>query len=192
MKTRIAAIAAISSLVLLSACQQAEKTDASEPQESAAMTVTDGHMGQAVGNLDNLSTAASLLASAGLDDILEGEAAYTLFLPSDSAFEAAGIEQMEALKSEEGRPELIAMLRNHIAPGALGDADIATAIENSEGTVTIANMNGGNLILGKGGKGGKGITIGSGGDDTASLSGNSVRASNGVIHILDGIIPPLG
>ena len=182
--SKMTALAGAILLSGLSACGQSDNETA--PTENPA---EDGDRANLVDSLDDvadLSTAKALIEQAGLEAALEGPAPYTLFLPSNEALQALDAEQLQRLKSDQGRPELIALLRYHIAPGVLAQEDLAAALEGGDGTVEVANVAGSNLeFTAQGNR----IGIGSG-DQAAMISGKPVMAGNGVIYTIDRLIQP--
>lgn len=178
----LSAIAGAALLVSLSACGE----DAAVPTETGATAVVDGNLADAIGDLDGADMAEGLLEFAGFEEILTGPAPYTIFLPSDAALSALGEDRLASLQSEEGRPELIAMLRTHIAPGSFSAEDIDAAIESKGGPVNIANVGGSELTLSAGDDG----TVTLGGGDGPKLTGQSVRAGNGTVYLIDALVPP--
>jgi uncharacterized surface protein with fasciclin (FAS1) repeats len=186
MKTRkiLAAFAGISLIGTLPACKN---VDNSEQTVSGEIDVVDGNLGDAINEMDDSETANSLLTHAGLDNILNGSAPYTIFLPNDAAFEKLGEAKITELKSEEGRPELLALLRNHIAPGSLGEKDIIAALENNSGSVKISTVGGSEISLTKKGRD---LMVGGSDETSSQLVGQPKRSSNGVVYNVNALIPP--
>ncbi len=178
------ALAGAALLFTLPACRKADEADT---RVAAETNVINGDLAGAIGELDNVGTARSLLDFAGFDEILSGPAPYTIFLPDDTAFEGLGEEKLAFLKTEEGRPELIALLRTHIAPGTLIREDIKSAIASMGGPITVANVGGSDMKIG-----GSGDSLILGISGGPQLMPQSVRAGNGVIYVIDAIIPPSG
>ena len=182
---RTAALSGAAILLGLSAC---EKVPDASQAETPAQKADLANLVETLGKADNLSDARDLIKEAGLDDALEGPAPYTLFLPSNEALGAINKDELSRLKSKDGRPELIALLRYHIAPGVLAQQDLANAISNGGGSVTIANVGGSDLEFSQ-----QGQRIGIGkGDQAALLTGAPLVAGNGVIYTVDRLIVPEG
>jgi uncharacterized surface protein with fasciclin (FAS1) repeats len=138
---------------------------------------------------DGLSTVAGVIGEAGLAEVFDGAASYTLLAPQDSAFEALG-EAGEELRSPEERPAMVAILRDHIVPGYLTPADIAKAVEAAdEGAVEMRTM-GGHVVTFTGD--GEAVTVTAEDGATARLAGEPLRGSNGVAIPLDGVLRKVG
>ena len=184
--SKMTALAGAALLFSLSACGQS--ADDTAKTSSAAEKADQADLVETLGDAGDLSTAAGLIKQAGLEAALEGPAPYTLFLPSNEALQAVNAEQLDRLKSDAGRPELIALLRYHIAPGVLAQEDLVNAIKSGDGTVEIANVAGSNLEFTQQGNR---IGIGSG-DQAAMVTGEPIVAGNGVIYTIDRLVQPDG
>jgi uncharacterized surface protein with fasciclin (FAS1) repeats len=142
-----------------------------------------------VSQADDLSVVSATLEDAGLAQVFDGVAAYTLLAPEDKAFTGLG-EAGETLRSAEQRPALVAVLRDHIVPGYLTPADIAKAIENDDdGKVAMRTMGGHTLTFAS-----DGGTVTATGEDgtTVRFDGEALLAGNGVVIPVDGLAVGLG
>lgn len=125
----------------------------------------------AAGNPD-FSTLVELVTAAGLVDTLNGEGPFTVFAPTNEAFAALP----EAVVSYLGaNPDVLtAVLTYHVVPGKVMAADVATG--------EVATAQGANVSLKADDMG---VTI-----DGVNVIATDVEASNGVIHVIDGVIVP--
>lgn len=119
-----------------------------------------------------LTTASRLIQEAGLSDTLQGPGPYTVFVPSDAAFKAVPPAMVDALGKDKAR--LKALIGYHVVPGALAAADVKNG--------PIKTTQGGELSLYKSGSF---VTA-----DEAVVTTADVRASNGVVHIVDKVLMP--
>lgn len=135
---------------------------------------------------EGFTTVAALVEKAELKDMLEGPGSYTLFAPSDAAFAAIPEDQRKVLESEDGRPQLVALLRQHMAPGYFTAEDISKAIESNQGRVELASLgtapiavrvDGETLMLGEG-------------EESPRVVGQPVRVGNSLVHRIDRFLPP--
>ena len=179
MTTRLVMALAATALAL-QGCSGEEADDSGDTAE-----VSEATLASLVSDADGLSTVSGVLGEAGLSQVFDGAASYTLFAPQDSAFEALG-DAGEELRSAEQRAAMVAILRDHIVPGYLTSDDIANAIEAADdGTVEMRTMGGHTLTFTS-----EGETITVTGEDgaTAQFAGDALRASNGVAIPLDGVL----
>lgn len=183
-----AAILAISALSL-SACDKASQVtsdQAKEAEKAAEVTGSKQSVLDALADSSELSTMAKLVKSAGLEKTFEGIGSYTIFAPSDAAFAKLSDEQREQLESADGRPQLIALLRQHVATGYVSTADLDKGIAENGGAASLATMGGAPIRLHKAG----GSVLLGPGDSGPKISGPAIISRNGVIYPIDQVIPP--
>ena len=168
------------------ALQGCSGNDAAEDETPEVSTST---LAALIMEADGLSTVAGVIGEAGLAQVFDGAASYTLLAPQDSAFEGLG-EAGEQLRSDEERPAMVAVLRDHIVPGYLTPQDIAKAVEAAEdGSVQMRTM--GDHVLTFTGEG-DAITVTAEDGSTARFAGEALLGSNGVAIPLDGVLRKVG
>jgi len=175
-----AVLGAVGGALLLAACsgQGGAADDAAAPQPSSET------LAALVSQADDLSVVSATLKDAGLAQVFDGVAAYTLLAPQDSVFDGLG-ETGATLRSAEQRPAMVAVLRDHIVPGYLTPDDIAKAIElDDDGKVAMKTMAGHTLTFASAGD-----AITATGEDGATVrfAGKPLLASNGVAIPVDGL-----
>lgn len=129
----------------------------------------------AAGHKD-LSILVELLKDAGLTETLKGEGPFTLFAPTNAAFEKLGKEKLAELKKDKAK--LAAILKFHVHSGAaLHDAELTkdkskavTTLNGQELTITTKD---------------KDVHVG-----TAKMTKSDIKAKNGVIHLIDAVQMP--
>jgi uncharacterized surface protein with fasciclin (FAS1) repeats len=117
--------------------------------------------------------------------MLEGRGSYTIFAPSDEAFAALPGDQRQALEGEDGRPQLLGLLRQHMATGYLAQADIDKAAAGQDG-VELASLGAAPITLRKNGDT---ILLGEG-EGAARITGEPVPAGNSIVYRIDRVLPP--
>lgn len=191
MRVLVPALAA----ALLSACgsgdggNDASGTDggansaaAATPQNEDLTTII-----QASGELERFRT---LVATAGLADVLGGVGPYTVFAPTDAAVDALGQERVQALTGEAMRPQAAALLRAHIVPGTLTRRDLQAAIEAAGGQpVRMRTMAGPMLTFARDGEA---IVVLSEDGARARLTDREGVASNGAVQPVDAVLRRAG
>ncbi len=174
--------AAVAAIALLSGTSACDRSD--DPETNSVET--GQNIASTLGGIDGMDTANDLINQAGLQQMLEGEAAYTLFLPNDQAFATLPEGELDWLRSDNGRPDLIALLRQHMVPGTVAQKDLEAALENSGGTVALASLADSPLALRR-----EGSTILIGGDAAGpQISLPPHTATNGVVYEISGLIQP--
>lgn len=180
MKTFILS-AAIATLAALPASAGCDATKAKTTAANASATRYVSHHAEmadivdtaaAAGSFKTLLTAAE---AAGLVDALKGEGPLTVFAPTDEAFAALPAGTVESLLMPENKDQLAGILKLHVIAGAkIKAADLAgktTEAETLNGTVTI--------------DGTEGVTV-----NGAKVISADVKASNGIIHVIDTVLLP--
>lgn len=163
----------------LAACQPAgtEEGDASaapEPSSTDLAAAVKDH-----GDLDSLEAAVS---AAELETVLAGVGPYTVFAPTDAAFEAAG----GPLTGEDLKAQNAALVRAHVVPGALTRQDIAAALDRAgDKGVEMRTMAGDLLTFHREGEA---IVVSAPDGSTGRLAGEESVVSNGVIQPVDAVL----
>lgn len=168
--------------LMAGACQD-KGTDTAQTAEVATSANT---LTEALGNAADLSISAKMIETAQLGTALDGAGSYTVFLPVDSAWTALEAAERQAIESAENRPQLIAVLRQHIAPGFVLAADLEKGLSAKNGTVTLTSMGTTPISLRRDGET---IVLGSGGD-APRIVGQPIVAGNNVVYRIDKLIPP--
>ncbi len=137
----------------------------------------------AAGNPD-FSILVAAASRAGLVDTLAGDGPYTVFAPTDAAFEASGIAASDIDSMDVAT--LTDILKYHVVSGAVRSTDL------SDGPVdTVATASGGwnlDVIVGTTG----GVTLNGGNTVTggANVTMADIEADNGIIHVIDRVLLP--
>ncbi|WP_428410666.1 fasciclin domain-containing protein [Hyphococcus sp.] len=121
------------------------------------------------------NTLAAALEAAGLVETLKGEGPFTVFAPTDAAFEKLPEGAVENLLKPENKDQLIAVLTYHVVPGKVMSKDIAGQ------TLEVATVQGSTITV----DATDGVKV-----DNASVTTADIKASNGVIHVIDAVVMP--
>ncbi|MEN9287163.1 MAG: hypothetical protein RLZ29_374 [Actinomycetota bacterium] len=179
MKKKLIAIAAASALVL-AACgsddEATEETVAEVTEETMAEETMPAEAGDIVavasGNAD-FSTLVAAIQAAGLVETLQGAGPFTVFAPTNAAFDALPEGLLEKLLLPENVAVLTAILTYHVVPGKVMSADVTAGdVATVEGSTIAITTDGGVKVNG------------------ANVVSVDVAASNGVIHVIDQVIVP--
>ena len=194
MKTIFGLVAA--SALMLAACnssadEAATTTEASaESTGSAASAETPAAAGTIVevaqGNAD-FSTLVSAVQAAGLVETLNGAGPFTVFAPTNAAFEKIPAETLQGLLTPEQRDTLTAVLTYHVVSGRVDAATLIEQIQAGGGSATVTTVQGGELTA-RVVEGGVVLTDAAGNESRVVQT--DVAASNGVIHAIDTVVMP--
>jgi uncharacterized surface protein with fasciclin (FAS1) repeats len=152
----------------------------------AAMYPTKNVVQNAMKSKDHTTLVAAVKA-AGLVATLEGPGPFTVFAPTNEAFDKLPPGTVSTLVKPESKATLVKILTYHVVAGHMTSSDIAAAIQAGGGRATLttvqgepltASMNGDKLVL----------TDAKGGMSTVTIA--NVLQSNGVIHVVDTVLMP--
>lgn len=165
---------------------QATKAQKDAAAKAAAVAGTHDDVLQALGKADQLSTMTRFVKSAGLSKTLEGIGNYTLFAPTDAAFAKFPADQRKLLEDKANRPQLLALLRQHIATGYITQADLTRGLARNAGAASLATMGGAPIRMHRSGNV---IFLGTG-ENGPRIASAPIATRNGVIYPIDQVIPP--
>lgn len=145
----------------------------------AMMTPDKDIVDNAVGSADHTTLVAGVKA-AGLVETLKSAGPFTVFAPTNAAFDKLPAGTVNALVTPEMKPTLTKILTYHVVPGRLMAADlksgqVLTTVEGEQLTV----MRSGNSVMLKDAKGGM-----------ATVTTADVVSSNGITHVVDTVLMP--
>lgn len=123
----------------------------------------------------NLSTFAALVEAAGIDKALKPDQKYTIFAPTNKAFSALPKTELNRLMQPENKAELVKILQLHILPNEVTSTRLTNNQRIKAGEDKYINV--------VHDKSTQAISIGG-----ATVVRPDVQASNGVLHVVDGII----
>ncbi len=123
----------------------------------------------------SLKTFVAAVEAAALADMLKGTGPFTVFAPSDKAFESLSAGTLDHLLKPEHRAELVHLLKNHVISGEL----MSEAIRGKK--LLRKSLAGVELTI----DGHDNIKV-----NKAHINTADMGASNGVIHVIDAVIMP--
>ncbi|HSS07427.1 MAG TPA: fasciclin domain-containing protein [Rhodanobacteraceae bacterium] len=122
-----------------------------------------------------LGTFSKAINAAGLANILNGPGPFTVFAPSDAAFEKLPAGQLEGWMKPENKDQLISVLKYHVSPGRATGQDIGklTEAKTVNGQPAQIKRTGDSIMI-----------------DNATITTRDVGSSNGVVHVIDQVLTP--
>lgn len=149
---------------------------------SADMTIVEN----AANSADHTTLVAAVKA-AGLVETLSGEGPFTVFAPTNAAFDALPDGTVDTLLMEENKDTLTTILTCHVVDASVMSEALVGLIEDGGGEYEVETLGGctltasiadGNVIL----------TDENGTEATVTIA--DVKQSNGVIHVIDAVMTP--
>jgi uncharacterized surface protein with fasciclin (FAS1) repeats len=122
-----------------------------------------------------LNTFSKAIAAADLGSVLAGPGPFTVFAPTDAAFEKLPAGQLDAWLKPENKDQLISVLKYHVSPGRATGQDVGKLTETKTVNGESAKIK----------RAGDGILI-----DGATITTRDLGSSNGVIHVIDQVLAP--
>lgn len=164
-RTLITSAAAASALLALGACAQQDKG-------SDIVDIASAN--------PNFSTLVAALSAAGLVDTLKGDGPFTVFAPTNAAFDALPAGTVETLLLPENVDQLRSILTYHVVPGSYTSGNLLGQ------QVDVATVNGATVrVDGTGGKLDAAVRV-----NDANVTSADILATNGVIHVIDKVLIP--
>ena len=142
----------------------------------------------AAGNPD-FETLVTAVKAADLVETLNGAGNFTVFAPTDAAFDALPAGLLEALVMPKNKAVLQKILTYHVVGSKLGAKDVVAGIKGKGGMLAATTVEGSDFTaMLKDGN----VMIKDGQGNMATVLTTDIMASNGVIHVIDRVILPAG
>ena len=135
----------------------------------------------------NLSTLVSAVQAAGLAETLNGPGPFTVFAPTNDAFGRLAPGTVDTLLKPENKPSLAKVLTYHVVPGTITAEQLIEQAKATGGKTTLNTVAGQPLTVEVTGNAIK-LTDVSGNASYVEIA--NVRQSNGVVHVVNGVLVP--
>ena len=152
----------------------------------AAMYPSKNIIENAVNSKDHTTLVAAVKA-AGLVETLQSAGPFTVFAPTNEAFNKLPAGTVENLVKPENKATLSTILTYHVVAGKMSAADIIAKIKAGNGKATMKTVQGGTLTASLKGKHVM-LMDEKGGMSKVTIA--NVNQSNGVIHVIDTVLMP--
>ena len=140
----------------------------------------------AVNSADHTTLVAAVKA-AGLVETLQGPGPFTVFAPTNAAFQKLPAGTVDTLLKTENKTTLTKVLTYHVVAGRLSSMDLKKSIKSGNGTAMLKTVSGGTLWAMMDGND---IMLKDEKGDVARITQANVFQSNGVIHVIDTVVLP--
>lgn len=152
----------------------------------AAMYPTKNIVENAVNSKDHTTLVAAVKA-AGLVPTLESKGPFTVFAPTNEAFDALPAGTVQTLLKPENKAKLTSILTYHVVPGKLSSEDLMKMVKMHNGKASLKTVQGDDLYVRMKGKH---LMVTDENGNTADITIADVNQSNGVIHVVDKVLLP--
>ncbi len=138
-------------------------------------------------NSKDHTTLVTAVKAAGLVDTLQGKGPFTVFAPTNEAFEKLPAGTVDTLLKPENKAKLAAVLTYHVVPGKVTADKLAREIKAGDGSAQLTTVNGEKLTARMMGNSIE-LTDAKGGMSRVKIA--DVIQSNGVIYVIDTVLMP--
>jgi uncharacterized surface protein with fasciclin (FAS1) repeats len=153
----------------------------------APMYKTKNIVENAVNSADHTTLVAAVKA-AGLVETLSGRGPFTVFAPTNAAFDKLPAGTVQALLLPENKAMLTKVLTYHVVAGKYDSKKLMQLIKKGGGQASLTTVSGDTLTARMNGMNGISLTDEKGG--TSNVTTANVYQSNGVIHVVDTVLMP--
>lgn len=185
MFTLLAVIAAFSAMTLAPVSAQSRMDQVMVGGQS--MLRSRDIIDNAMNSADHTTLVAAVRA-ANLVETLKGRGPFTVFAPTNAAFNMLPAGTIDSLVRPENRETLTKILTYHVVAGRLDANAIMRQIRAGNGTATLRTVSGGTLTAMMNGS--RNIVLRDEKGNVANISTYDVMQSNGVIHVIDRVLMP--
>lgn len=152
----------------------------------AAMYPSKNIVENAVNSKDHTTLVAAVKA-AGLVEVLQSEGPFTVFAPTNAAFDKLPEGTVATLVKPENKEQLQTILKYHVVSGKWNAKAIAKLIKKGDGKAVIKTVSGGTLTAWTKGNN---VYVTDENGNSAKVTIADVNQSNGVIHVVDTVLLP--
>jgi uncharacterized surface protein with fasciclin (FAS1) repeats len=138
-------------------------------------------------NSKDHTTLVAAVKAAGLVETLQSKGPFTVFAPTNAAFEKLPVGTVENLLKPENKAMLSSVLTYHVVAGRMSSADVAKAIKAGNGKAEFKTVQGGTLTAMMSGND---VVLKDSKGNTSKITIMDVNQSNGVIHVIDTVVMP--
>ncbi|WP_179345016.1 fasciclin domain-containing protein [Winogradskyella ursingii] len=138
-------------------------------------------------NSNDHTTLVAAVKAADLVETLQGDGPFTVFAPTNAAFDKLPEGTVSSLLKPENKNQLQSVLTYHVIAGKFSATDVVNAIKKGNGKASFKTVNGDQLhaVLD-----GKSVVLMDGKGNKSTVTIADVNQSNGVIHVVDTVVLP--
>ncbi|HEX2607749.1 MAG TPA: fasciclin domain-containing protein [Flavisolibacter sp.] len=140
----------------------------------------------AVNSKDHTTLVAAVKA-AGLVETLQGKGPFTVFAPTNAAFDKLPAGTVETLVKPENKATLTSILTYHVVSGKLDSKELMKWIKKGNGTAELTTVQGGKIWIMQTASG---LALKDEKGNVSNITIKDVYQSNGVIHVIDTVVMP--
>lgn len=178
---KIRTVLTLTALVAATGVALAGESNPSAQRPSDKVKAATQDIVQYTQSQNNFKTFNTILKATGLLETLKGQRPYTVFAPNDEAFAALPAGTVEELLKPENKERLTEIVKYHVLPGRILQRDLTTMQESSQtllGQTFFVRMENDQY------------QVGSDMRMMATIVTPEVYATNGIVHVINGVMIP--
>ncbi len=160
---------------------------ANDPVVGGAPMYPTKNIVQNASTADNLTTLVAAVKAADLVQTLESPGPFTVFAPTNDAFNKLPAGTVEMLLKPENKDQLVKVLTYHVVPGRINASDLIRQIKEGGGKAMLKTASGETLTASMQGKQ---IVLTDEKGGMSMVTTANVYQSNGVVHVIDAVLMP--
>jgi uncharacterized surface protein with fasciclin (FAS1) repeats len=164
-----------------------DATSTSDPMVGGAAMYPTRNIVENAANSRDHTTLVAAVKAAGLVATLEGAGPFTVFAPTNEAFDKLPPGTVAMLLKPENKAMLVKILTYHVVSGRYTAADLMKMVQDGGGTATLRTVEGEPLTVTQSDRD---LLIHDVKGDVAHVTIGNVIQSNGVIHVVDTVLTP--
>jgi uncharacterized surface protein with fasciclin (FAS1) repeats len=177
----------LTALTLAAAALPLAAASAKNPMVGGAPMYANKTIVQNAVNSKDHTTLVAAVKAAGLVDTLNGAGPFTVFAPTNAAFNRLPAGTVDTLVKPENKGTLTQILTYHVVPGRVTSAQLAAKIRAGHGSAALTTVEGGKLTARMSGRN---IVLVDAKGGRSTVTTADVMQSNGVIHVVDHVLMP--
>ena len=188
LRNNLAGLAAVALIAVASPTLAKTSQMDSNPMVGGHAMMADKDIVSNAVNSDDNKTLVAAVKAAGLVSTLQGPGPFTVFAPTDEAFNALPAGTVDSLVKPENKATLTKILTYHVVAGKLDFAAISSQIRAGGGKASLRTVQGETLVAEMNGP--RNITLTDEKGNVARITTYDVYQSNGVIQVIDHVLMP--
>ncbi|MCB8837324.1 fasciclin domain-containing protein [Aurantimonas sp. VKM B-3413] len=187
--TAVAALVAAGSLAIAPATYAQDNSNMSSdmPMVGGAPMDPQKTIVENASEAKNLTTLVAAVKAAGLVDTLSGPGPFTVFAPTNEAFDALPDGTVDNLLKPENKDQLVKILTYHVVPAKATSEAAMQMIKDDGGKHNVQTVSGDTLTLQMNGDK---LEVFDESGHAATVTQADVMQSNGVVHVIDKVLMP--
>ena len=133
------------------------------------------------------TTLVAAVKAAGLVKTLKSDGPFTVFAPTNAAFDKLPDGTVNTLLQPENKDQLVKVLTYHVIAGNFMAKDVVKAIQDGGGKVTLKTVSGDNIMVMMRGKN---VVLKDENGNYSKITDTDLEGTNGVIHVIDSVVLP--